>query len=976
MTQPPLPSGPPPSEDDVDHSPWRFVSRVSAKFGRVSGRLSQTGSNGQRPSLASLNRRLTHVHIPGTRREDNEYAFEDSGASSDEEDLETVEAGSLPSHATKANFMLAKVKGGVKGAGMATGHKVANQRIPQRIWLALIAVCWLWLTSYALAQYIVNSYIPVPDLDSVYDGNTLAYETSAAAREEYAADVERVADACEAAFIQANLTEIARSQSYRTYNENQITWLAGNITLIEAYYNVTQLALDALAEAGDIDLAEGSIYRSDSVADECKLISSIVAGEEAAINALNSANEYVSTTNAAAEDLAYQLQRKREYDTEYYANKTQDLVDLQEQLVASVHNMTASFLNIGSYLDEFKECVVADGSCDSSSSTVFDKLSSMYTSGLQFFSNIKTAASNYKEAALEQMNEYNKTIISINDNLASIQQHFGTISGIPSTSDTSTPNFDVDSYSMDSVSTPDDVTSSFNESYSSLTSNVSSSGEVFEADANATRENSVGWEEGWDDDYSPADNETETNATVAALASSGDTFISNFSSTLSSITEDVDEDYGDVIDSVVSTTVNATVSASDVLVELTDHSSWDFYAYNSSIISQISDGFQDMSDLILTFDTVFRVMYTLIIINKYWSLTGLATPPGDARIKAESGAGWGPKKTLVQKLAAIFLNPIFITLVSVTGVSLVLYMFWWAYSPLYFAYVESCVQNDWRDIEAGTVNGTMLYRNAYSVVFQYACATGDTLAQTRTDDINVGRDFFCSKQTYDDTIYYNDQVELFDDLYERFESTVNQNAALVECLNLANIDAQENTDFEVRVALANFAYEFGPLTQSAIYDCDNVQGCDAIRGKDEVQSQAEGPDEDLLQSVTFDATCNSEYWVHANLFSGFMVISVYIILNISRITGSRALVRVLWRQVVVRNFSVFISVTDRGEIIYPERVTEKGDTMQEAIRLAVKKAIKSWERWGWFFLFMAIFMNAPWIYALWYISSTIEYSSS
>jgi len=385
-----------------------------------------------------------------------------------------------------------------------------------------------------------------------------------------------------------------------------------------------------------------------------------------------------------------------------------------------------------------------------------------------------------------------------------------------------------------------------------------------------------------------------------------------------------------------------------------------------------------MDELILIFDTLFRVIYTFMLIHKYWSLTGLATPPGDARIGSDYGEGWGPKKTMYQKLAAILLNPVVLTVLCLTAAGVILWAFWYTYSGLYYEYVESCVQNDYVAVEDNVTSGTMLYRNIYSVAFQYAASNGDSLASSRTNEINVGRDTYCSKQSFDDTTLYNAQVDRYDTLMTDYTDITVQNAALVECIDLAAVDAATSNayDFVTRTSDKHFYYDFGDLEETAIYNCTSVSGCASIRGKDTSQSQAEGPDEELLRSVIFDASCQTEYWFHSNLFAGLFVIGVYIIINISRVIGSRALVRVLWRCVVVRNFSVYISVTDRGDIIYPERVTEKGDTMQEAIRIAVRDAIKKWEREGQMLLAIAILMNVPWIWALTWFHKTIQYTSS
>ena len=58
---------------------------------------------------------------------------------------------------------------------------------------------------------------------------------------------------------------------------------------------------------------------------------------------------------------------------------------------------------------------------------------------------------------------------------------------------------------------------------------------------------------------------------------------------------------------------------------------------------------------------------------------------------------------------------------------------WSIYEPFFTAYSDGCVNNDAQAVEAGAADGTMIYRNLFTIGFQYATGEGDSIVTTEVD---------------------------------------------------------------------------------------------------------------------------------------------------------------------------------------------------------------------------------------------------
>lgn len=900
-----------------------------------------------------------------------EFAFEEEGASSDSDSDGSESTGASSVGTRKGSGFSGKVKGGVKGAGVAVAHKISDTHLPQRLLLAFVAVMLLWLTSYGIARSIVRAYIVVPSIDEVSDKNYAAYLFSLSEREAYVVCVNNIADNCAETYDEALLVELGKRDAKKSANSALLVGLASDITALELQYNATLLELQAVVL--EVDESVTPAFESGSPDETCALLAGIVGGDTGAINALQLASAFEATAQLQVLSLKQQIYARDAYNTQYRIDKTAELRARATSMKDNVHNMTGSFAALAASFGGTKSCMTSGGNCAGGTSAN-DRLVTMYNASSDRFDVLKDESAAYKAQAAAKLADYQELITKLGDAF----DVFGEAGipvfdyGTPSDADEPTQLDALGTFVFDAVKPSSEVLDGIDGFMDDFEADMAVLQGVFEANATQLAQDADSWDSGWDTGYEPP-SVTLSNGTVDNFIADTVGFTGDVSTKLTAFDENSADEQEAASGDVANTTTSLNSTAQSLFVELTNHSNWDFYTYGEDVVSSIDTGISDMSDLILAFDLLFRVVRTVLIIRKYWSLTALATPPGDARIKADFGAGWGPRKTPMQRMASLLLNPVVLTILTTATLSVLLYTFWWAYEPLYDEYVDSCVEANFQDIANGDASGTMLFRNGYQVVFQYASSEGDALAAKRVDDLNVGRDLVCNQEGFDDTVLFNAQVERFNALMERLAETVNQNLVLRECLDLSSVPLLE-------AQVLDAAYDLDPPLPDplAIYNCSNVQSCSKIRASsDNPTGEAgvcPGVSQSVLQSVTHSAACTTENWWHGYLFSSFLVVSCFILINISRIITMRGIVRIFWRRIIVKNFSVLISCSDSGYVEVPEAVSEDNKSMKEAIRLALKKAIRKWERWGYILFALGLAINVPWIWALQFFSQSIEYT--
>jgi hypothetical protein len=148
--------------------------------------------------------------------------------------------------------------------------------------------------------------------------------------------------------------------------------------------------------------------------------------------------------------------------------------------------------------------------------------------------------------------------------------------------------------------------------------------------------------------------------------------------------------------------------------------------------------------------------------------------------------------------------------------------------------------------------------------------------------------------------------------------------------------------------------EILPLA-NAVFNCSKLRCQNAL---------CNGVDEGDLRYQTWRASCYAEAYFHTSFLSAFMVVVVFILLQVSRIFTLRGLVRVYWRYLHDGTFSFLGSTLMDGTLRYPSIITEDAYSMRRAIQESLKLRIYYWERKAWSILVFGLAANLPWIVSL------------
>ena len=420
--------------------------------------------------------------------------------------------------------------------------------------------------------------------------------------------------------------------------------------------------------------------------------------------------------------------------------------------------------------------------------------------------------------------------------------------------------------------------------------------------------------------------------------------------------------------------VQQTEESAASLLERVDPREYDLFVYGGDLFGKFEAGFGTIADLIITYDLVYRVIQSFILIRKYWTVSNINTPPADIRPKRTKGTEFKAKQNPVQLLARILTHPASYLIIFTTGTVLSSLALYTAYEPFYSAYVSGCIEARFPDIPNKT-DGTMLYRNGLTFATTYSFSFGDRKIKEEIDAINVNRTLECREQ-YDNGFVQQTAMRYVQDYALNDQIALNERYnTLDECLDFAYIDAEDQASSQVlNVSLEEV---FGsetcklPLNVSAIeatvggkldlsdemlYNCSNIDQCLVTR-------VCGGPKLPLLKDVTFKAACVTEWYLHGLVIYFVASIVVFTVLNVSRYYLMLGLVAVWWRN-LSNTYSYWAACDVLGRRIDPEGMTEDKKSLEEVISHALKRSLRSFQRLGYVYVFVAVALNFPWIIGL------------
>lgn len=295
---------------------------------------------------------------------------------------------------------------------------------------------------------------------------------------------------------------------------------------------------------------------------------------------------------------------------------------------------------------------------------------------------------------------------------------------------------------------------------------------------------------------------------------------------------------------------------------------FDFFSYPAELFRDINANFLRAVDLAVYLDVVFRIAQTIMTINKYWNMSSIGKPPGDARVDEITGKKWGLKASPQQKMAARLTSPAVLNAISIIFVALLTTAFWTLYSPFFEAFADGCIDHGPDDILNGLTNGTMIFRNSFTLSFGFAVQEGDDIVTTNVDELNVKRELDCEREFRETAERFENQLNLFNAIKRDFDSSLEFRNELVSCLRLDAVDAVGDPPVLLEEELFDDAFftDFIEL-RDAVYNCSAIPVCPI---------SCDDPLEFLIRNSVFDQSCAAELWFHASLLGSMLVVFTFV----------------------------------------------------------------------------------------------------
>lgn len=728
--------------------------------------------------------------------------------------------------------------------------------------------------------------------------------------------------------------------------------------------NASMSELERLVNTGTIILSDFQV----NISQNCPKIERWVSGQLKASDAMNLFDQFTANTTNLMLSRAEQLERRRQYDEEYIRNKTLEMAVLKSEFKAAMENPDAAMNQVQNKMDEMRACFTDSGTYRNSTCT--SPQGSITRNTQETLNRFQERFDEYQTEFLGYFNETRRSIDivrrflsfidGVNTNLRSIGLPTISMSDPGPAEDQASPVFgSLAGVRIEGVDP--NGTLAFLGIFETLLTQRRQGLGAEAVEAAQTSDELL--DEFWSD-YAPPNITTE--AQIAAWEEEKqrqrelmDLLLDEYSTP----DETKEDEFGEPVR--VGTILP---TSSDELINDTPLRAFDLFLYPSSIFQSFAVNINKLIDYLLLFDVIFRVIHTLFIIRKYWLLSSIGKPPGDARIHSVAGGKFGIHETFDQKIARWVTHPFVLVLVGFIFVGLIAVTFWLVYEPLYNQYVETCIGTSRLAFIAGTNtgNGTMIYRNGFSLASNFAFSEGDSIIQEKGSRLNARRDGDCRSESFESTRDFNNDAALNFAVLQDYLRSRSLNEELRTCLDVAAIDSAQGTDFVTETSSGVWEEDFEEMT-SAIYNCSKIEPCEI---------KCAGPSNAVVTREVYTAACVAEWWIHGSLMGCVMVVVMFVLINIARIEFVNATVKAWWRYLAPSEFSYYGSCEEDGTLIYPESVTEDGMYFREAVKKAVELRIKSWERGAYVHLVYALALNAPWIYLLVVLSRDLTFTQS
>lgn len=834
----------------------------------------------------------------------------------------------------------------------------------ERACVCALAVSLLWATSLVVAQSLVASFIPSPTYDDVYASGVALLNVSEVQRTKYGVCAEGNAYSCETKYTQQSNKLWGDVNATQAELDRLLVLFRKEYELsVAAYYE----SIFVLSYLGNNSV---NIDTFGTGAVGCPSVSSIVGKEFKKQFVIQEAGLYNQEGSKAVNGLRDSFEARAIYDANYFSAATGGYLG---GLVPPSTDPDAILASVNLTLNQAIACATQGeyGGEVCPESAVLLKYQTMYLEMESSFTELIDKGKAYRDDTYAKLNNYKdlyNRILAIKGKLidafppsANFFSIFDTI--FPGLSDDLGALLGLDIYKY--LNDPEELKRELEAQAAATTT-------ALQAEANRIASANINVATDMDgvkgailSDYNPPPR--QDNATYDETT---DEFINQLSGDLNGV--DADKASNTLSDAKQ---FDAKDSATNLLSTLTPRP-WGFFTDNETYKAFFED-ITSISNWAKWIDIAFRIVKSFMIIRKYWNSSALNLPPADVRSQAGLKAGlYTAKKNIIQKVGMFITHPAFHMITMLIFGILFSLAFYSAYQPLYTEYTENCVERCYTDVVntldnsliEGRGNGTMMYRNFYTIASQYVYADGDYVTTTRIEDLNHRIKLACKERVITSLNVQLDQDNEFSFYNTSFEGIRSKIVELRRCANMANVNATVNGNptfsnelaaenktivepvFGATASMGVNAFVFPGQYTERLYDCDKISSC---------QMTCPGPSEPIIRGSAFASSCTTEWYFHASSLGWLMVAVIYVVVNISRIYFLRGVVQVYWRHLAPDRFHYLASCSQEGIIMYPEAVPEK--SFKHEIIHQLRITIKRYEREAWLILLFGVLINIPWI---------------
>lgn len=849
----------------------------------------------------------------------------------------------------------------------------------ERALICFVAVCLLWLTSLALCQAIVNSFVRGPLVDDVIESATRSMDTTAAFKENYDACATRVTSDCELALTTRFNAEKQRIEAVQASNRRKIEDAYVRRQACNYQLN-SAIAIFAYFTTNTSSSTPETLFPTNftGVDPRCNIVDQLFKGDAGGMQVLGASTRFKQDSDKTTEGALTAFDERRSYDNEYLANKTAEYANVGNGTLGMLLNETRVFFeSLNASYDAFIACTTPTNTYNGATcptDSVLKKLDETQRLAEERYQRVVDEAEAWEaraQATIDQATTFYNSIAN-NDLLRAAIDVGLVFVGAPSLQAMgfndiiagTYPGLNLDNLLMGDVNA---IFAQYEAQAQAYVKDLQTQAvlaaqqqlDLQQAQLNLHISHPLS-------DYDPPP--VNTSAQRKEYLNSTGPFLQQMGNSLKTASATGVDNSKKFAKEVQNFT--ASNQSSNFLSDV-DPRTFSFYVYKDITAEDLANQWNSLISTALTFDYLFRIFRTLQIIKKYWNVSAIHTPPADVRTDDMQDKGLAvDTSNPLQKIAALLAHPATTCIVMTAIGFVIMSLFVALYRPIYDNYVQGCVRfND----ENG--NGTLISNNAYSISYGYAASDGDKTTTLQIDRLNAKREVDCEREIEISSKIYEDQQKEWDFVFRQHRDMAYQQSALRDCVDLDAAQTTEAgaasaaTDGNVTdlrdVVPGSWCMEPIPPLENGILSCQDLV-CKT--------SRCRGPDQPTIRKDTWKASCYVEWYLHAQLLGSLMVILTFILINFSRIFTMRGFARVFWRYLTDGRFGYIGTCLRNGDLQYPSIITEEGYSMKRAIRESLAHRILIWEAKSWFIFLFGMALNIPWIVVLSVLNSTLEVS--